>query len=279
MGVVITTLVENGQGEHLGLVHEHGLSFFIEKEGRAFLFDTGKSDAFLTNAETLNLDPFRADTLILSHGHYDHSGGVPFFLDSPKRRGPVDIVVHPRFFTPKYSIDGARTEFLGNGFTLKTLEERGAGVRFAAPDVDEIAPGVFVISRFVRSHPEEQVNSRFLVQEESGLCQDFFDDEIMVAVETPKGLVLMLGCAHPGIMNMIDTVRERLPGKIYAIIGGTHLVESDDVRMAATVRFFKALECSAIGVSHCTGAKAMAQLEKADGRFFHNRTGSSLIVP
>jgi len=95
MGVVITTLVENGQGGHLGLAHEPGLSFFIEKDGRAFLFDTGKSDAFLTNAETLALDPFRADTLILSHGHYDHSGGVPFFLDSPQRRGPVDLVVPP----------------------------------------------------------------------------------------------------------------------------------------------------------------------------------------
>ena len=278
MGVVITTLVENGQGEHLGLTCEHGLSFLIEKDGQSFLFDTGKSDAFLNNAKQLNLDPFRAQTIILSHGHYDHSGGVPHFLKSPFRRKEVELVGHPHFFRAKYSTDGARTEFLGNGFTRAEVEASKGSIRFAAPGVDEIAPGVYVISDFDKTHPEEQANPRFVFEEAGQLVHDTFADELMVAVETDKGLVLILGCAHPGIMNMIDTVKARLHKTIYAVVGGTHLVEADDRRMTSTVSYLKGLDCAAIGVSHCTGPKAMAALEKADGRFFHNRTGSSLRI-
>ena len=278
MGVVITTLVENGQGEHLGLTCEHGLSFLIEKEGQSILFDTGKSDAFLKNATQLTLDPFRAETIILSHGHYDHSGGVPHFLNSSLRRKDVELVVHPHFFRAKYSTDGARTEFLGNGFTRGEVEAAKGHIRFAEPGVDEIGPGVFVISNFDKKHPEEQTNPRFVFEERGQLVPDTFEDELMVAVETEKGLVLILGCAHPGIMNMIDTVKNRLHQTIYAVIGGTHLVEADDQRMTSTVSYLKGLECAAIGVSHCTGPKAMAALEKVDGRFFHNRTGSSLRI-
>lgn len=277
MSIKITTLVENTNGEHLGLKKEHGLSFFIEKNGVSYIFDTGQSSAFIDNSFKLGLNPFEIDKIILSHGHYDHSGGTKYFLEQNNTDRNFEFVLHKDFFNLKYAVNGAQSEFLGNDFTSDYINTNNCSIRWISQDIEEIASGVYVISNFNRNDSAERINPRFKLLQNDELVPDYFNDEIMLAIESPKGWVLIVGCAHPGIMNMINTFQERLSGKIHAVIGGTHMVEADILCMDATVDFFNNLDCNVIGVSHCTG-KIAEEKFATDKRFFHNSTGTSLIV-
>ena len=277
MSIRITTLIENTSGEHLGLETEHGISFLIEVNGKSYIFDTGQSGSIVKNAGKMGLDLTKVEKIILSHGHYDHSGGLLPLLDSGAGPSGAELIVHKDFFVPKYGIEGARTEFLGNDFTPEDLRSRGFDIKQISSDLQALGDGIHVVSNFDRTHQQEKINERFVLLKDGVLEVDDFGDEIMLAIETPKGLVLIAGCSHPGIMNMIDTVKKRLGTGIYAVIGGTHLVEADDDYLNAAVEFFNELDCELIGVSHCTGPRAMERL-KNDSRFFHNRTGSSLII-
>ncbi len=277
MSIKITTLVENSIGEHLGLKKEHGLSFYIEKDGLNYIFDTGQSSAFIDNSFKLGLNPFEIEKIILSHGHYDHSGGTKYFLDQKDTDREFEFVFHKEFFNLKYAVSGAQSEFLGNDFTSDYILSHNCSIHWISKDIEEIANGIYVISNFNRSDSEERINSRFKLLQNDVLVPDYFNDEVMLAIESPKGWILIVGCAHPGIMNMINTFQERLAGKIHAVLGGTHMVEADSSCMDATVDFFDNLDCNVIGVSHCTGKIAEDKLT-ANKRFFHNSTGTSLIV-
>ena len=106
---------------------------------------------------------------------------------------------------------------------------------------------------------------------------DTFTDEVMLAVETPKGLVALVGCSHPGIKNMLDTAEKRLGRPIYAVLGGTHLVEAAPDSLALTLAYLEQKNIQVIGASHCTGQVAMERLAGFGARYYHNRTGTSLI--
>ena len=278
MFIRITTLVENSCGEHLGLVCEHGLSFLIEKDGRSYLFDTGQSDSILRNARPLALDLFAAKKIILSHGHYDHSGGLPALLRAASPSYQPEIYVHKDFFFQKYSLQNNRSEFLGNSFTPDDITRQGCALHYVESNLLQIGDGIWIVGSFNKSHPEEIVNERFQLLKNGRLEPDPFTDEIMIVVESPKGLVLLMGCAHPGMMNMIETVRHRMNKKVYALLGGTHLVEADEAHLRAATQYLLELDCMVIGVSHCTGNAMMSTLRNTDSRFYNNRTGSSLII-
>ena len=270
--------MENSEGEHLGLIHEHGLSFLIEKGQESYLFDTGQGDTIIRNARKLALDLFKVNSIILSHGHYDHSCGTTPLLEEGGPSFRPDIHIHKEFFTPKYGYKNGRSEFLGNDFTPGDLEAHGCPIKIYEQGLKAIGEGVWIVGDFNRTHPEEVINERFRLLTENGLEPDLFKDEIMMVVDSPKGLILLAGCSHPGIMNMIDTVRSHLHKNIYAVLGGTHLVEAGETQLKAATEYLCNLECEVIGVSHCTGRDVMENLSHSDSRFYHNRTGSSLII-
>lgn len=278
MPIQITTLVENSPGEHLGLVTEHGLSFFIQTDTCSLIFDTGQSDALIRNAEKLEIDLFSADHLVLSHGHYDHSGGVRPLLKAGGTGFRPHCHIHRKFFGKKYGIAGERCEYLGSDFNRELIVRRGCELHEHDQGLVELSEGIWIVGNFERTHPEELIHQRFALLEGEEMHPDSFEDEIMLVVDSPRGLVLIMGCSHPGIMNMIDTVRNRIGKKIHAVIGGTHLVEAGSRQLDCAVDYLFKLECNAIGVSHCTGKKVMDRLSGIDPRFFHNRTGSSLFI-
>ncbi len=271
----ITTLVENSPGEHKSLIHEHGLCFHIDREGSCLLFDTGQSDALVRNAAKLRIDLGRLRRVVLSHGHYDHSGGVRSLAE---RVSGLEVVTGRGFFDEKYAEIGAAHEFLGNDFDAEWLAANGIAHTTVDQPVREVAPGVYALTDFPRVHADETVNPRFKLRVGGAFVSDTFADEVMLAVDTPKGLVAVLGCSHPGVKNMLDAATERLGKPIYAVIGGTHLVEASPESLALTIDYLNRKEIRVIGVSHCTGAVAMERLTVFGGRYYHNRTGTALLI-
>jgi 7,8-dihydropterin-6-yl-methyl-4-(beta-D-ribofuranosyl)aminobenzene 5'-phosphate synthase len=273
--VSITTLVENSIGEHLALKNEHGISFFIEKDGHSVLFDAGQTDAFIDNAAWLKKDLRSLDYVVLSHGHYDHSGGL---RDLVELGGDFELIMGTGFFTEKYGYRNKSYEYLGNNFDEGFLTAKGIRYRFVEEALSEILPGIYVIGNFPRIHKEEVINPRFKILTENGFENDPFSDEVLVAVDSPKGLIVILGCSHPGMRNMVDAVKKLLDKPIYAVLGGTHLVEAKGKALDLAIEYLQKEGLEVIGVSHCTGKDVMSHLSVSNERYFHNRTGTALIV-
>jgi 7,8-dihydropterin-6-yl-methyl-4-(beta-D-ribofuranosyl)aminobenzene 5'-phosphate synthase len=271
----ITTLIENSQGEHLALISEHGLSFCVETGGYKLLFDTGQSGNFIANAAHLRIDLDDLDFVVLSHGHYDHSGGLRALLG---KTSSFELVVGKGFFRDKYADFNGRHEFLGNNFTEAFLKEKKVRYSELSGQMRELAPGVYVMTDFPRVHPDELIKDRFKLLDGDTFVPDHFDDEVMLVIDTPKGLVAVLGCSHPGMRNMLDVAKTRLGKPIYAVLGGTHLVEASHKSLDASLEYLHTTGIEVIGVSHCTGPGAMKTLGESEKHYFHNRTGSALVV-
>jgi len=275
MALKITTLIEDTMGEHLALKNEHGISFYIERDGHKVLFDTGQSGTFLENAEQLQIDLSDLEYVIISHGHYDHSGGLRALTHVANN---FELIIGKGFFNEKCGFGNNSYEFIGNNFNEDFLLEKGVHYKFADRDLDEILPGIYVITNFPRVHKDEVINPRFKIIKDGSFVNDPFDDEVLVAVDTPEGLVVLLGCSHPGMKNMLDTARNLLEKPLYAVLGGTHLVEAKEMNLKLSLDYLNDNEIKAVGVSHCTGEKAMSELSISNDKYFHCRTGSSLVV-
>lgn len=273
--VKIVTLIENGEGEHHALKAEHGISFHIEKDGHRLLFDTGQSGAFIANAKKLNIDLTGTEYVVLSHGHYDHSGGVRPLAGLTCG---FQLVLGKGFFAGKYATDGHAYEYLGNDFDEEFLKRRGIPFRFVERQKEEILPGVFAVTGFRRSHADEVINPRFQILRDGKFEPDSFTDEILLVVESEKGLVVLLGCSHPGIKNMLDTVKGLFSEPLYALLGGTHLVEASDASIEQTMSYLSKGIVEVIGVSHCTGRTATDKIAASIPGEFHNGTGKTLWI-
>ncbi len=275
MPVKITTLIENSPGEHHALKTEHGISFFIEKDGHHILFDTGQSGSFIENAEQLRADLVSLEYVVLSHGHYDHSGG---FRALTRVTTSFKLILGEGFFDEKYGYKNNSYEYLGNNFDEKFLNDQGISYQFAKQQLTELVPGIYIVTGFPRIHEDEVINQRFKVMKDGFFQPDPFDDEVLLAVDTPEGLVVLLGCSHPGMKNMIDAATTLIKRPVYAVLGGTHLVEANEYSLGLSMEYLQNDALKVIGVSHCTGQVAMDQLAVSNNHYYHNRTGSSLIV-
>lgn len=275
VAIHITTLVENSPGEHKALLSEHGLSFHIEKDGHTLLFDTGQSDAFLHNCSQLALDPLKIEYVILSHGHYDHSGGIRHLAE---KTTDFKLITGQGFFEKKYGDNEGSKEFLGNNFDQQFLQDNKISSTCAETDITEIIPAVYVITNFPRIHPDEVINPRFTLLKEGLFEPDVFQDEVLLAIDSPHGLIILLGCSHPGIKNMIAHAVTLLQRPVYGVMGGTHLVEANEQSMELSLDYLKKHNPEIIGFSHCTGKQAMGRLAKTNSHYYHNRTGSSVFI-
>ncbi|MBB4264788.1 MBL fold metallo-hydrolase [Roseospira visakhapatnamensis] len=271
----ITTVVENSPGELKSLLHEHGLSFHIDTGAHSLLFDTGQGDALVPNARHLRIDLSSVTRVVLSHGHYDHTGGLrAFAAQSPQ----FELVTGPGCLDDKYAEVGAACEFLGNDFDADWLAENGIDHVTLNEPIRELVPGVHALTDFPRVHPDEVINPRFKVLRDGKLVTDDFADEVMLAVDMPEGLIAILGCSHPGVKNMLDAATQRLGKPIHTVIGGTHMVEASPESIALTAAYLREKEISVIGMSHCTGKAAMETLSAMDSGYYHNRTGTALFI-
>lgn len=257
----ITALMDNKASGHRALIAEHGLSYYIEGTNFRFLFDCGSGSHMQDNAHKLGRSLDDLSAVILSHSHYDHAAGYRDLIENG--RGSAVLYTGPRFFEPKFAKKGVKYCDLSCGFDRAFLEAHGIDHRIITRHTS-IAPGVYLVGSFPRLHAFEQIPARFFRQTAEGMIPDEFPDEICMAIDVGGKLVVLVGCSHPGILNMVEHVSRVLNMPVCAVFGGTHLMEADEERIRKTVSRLKELGLEIIGFSHCSGDLAEEILQEDD---------------
>ena len=258
MSCRIRILCDNSAGPLSGTLGEHGFAALIERDGESILFDTGGGLTLLHNAQRMNLDLRRVGQVILSHGHYDHAGGLWPLLQSC---GPKRGLAHPGIFARRYSVREGVHKAVGIPYSEEFLT--GIGASFSLSDTFRaVAPGIFLTGEVPRLTGFERGDAG-LFCDESGCQSDRVPDDQSLAVVTDKGLVLLLGCCHAGVVNTLEQARIKTGvSEIYAVIGGCHLAFSPQSQIDATVQALSRYGVKKICAGHCTGFEAAAQLAR-----------------
>ena len=276
MDLKVTTLSENTAS--FGFLAEWGLSILVEVDGAKILFDTGLSFSAAHNAQLLGVDLATVDKIVLSHGHADHAGGLHEIL---RRTGEVEVIAHPDIWASKYAERrGGRYQFVGIPFSREDLEGYGATFNLAKEPV-HIAERVMTTGEVPMTTSYEEIDPNLFVKEDGRLLPDGMADDLSLIIDTDFGLVVILGCAHRGVINILHHARN-LTGKglIYAVIGGAHLLRASEERAEQTIAALREMGVQRLGVSHCTGFHASARLAQAFGdAFFLNNAGTSFSLP
>jgi len=270
----IITLCENTA--LFGFKAEWGLSMLIDWNDHRLVFDTGMTDVALTNAVRHKIDFDTIDTVVLSHGHLDHTGGLGGFLN---KCGKLNVFGHPDLFRKKYSArHSPEDEDISIPLTLDELEKAGATVSLSREPV-EIAPGIITSGEVPMETDFENPDKSLLVQSEDERKTDYMEDDLSIALKTPEGLFIILGCAHRGPVNITRHFMNITgESRVYCIVGGFHLSRATEDRLDRTIDFFREINVKKVAPCHCTGFSACCRFEKNfSDNFIRNNSGKRMF--
>lgn len=255
----ITILVDNNSAK-ADLETEHGLALWIEYKDKRILFDTGQSNLLLQNAEKLGVNLVQANAIVLSHGHYDHTGGLTGVIELAQN---AVIYSHPEAAKPRYSCKEAKSHFIGISEPAKKAIAEHKVIWTEKPF--QLCTQVTLTGQIPRTNDFEDVGGAFFVDENCHTPDSLIDDMAMF-IESSDGLIVIFGCAHSGVVNTLDYI-SKLTGcnKIYAVIGGMHLLNANPVRVANTIETFQKYRIQKIIPLHCTGQKAAQNFKSVLG--------------
>ena len=250
----VTVLCDN-ISDNSRLKPEHGFSVHIARGDSAVLADVGASDAFLHNARALGIDPAAVNACVLSHNHYDHTGGVAALAEL---NGRFHLYLSQHFFKQSgwlQAENGGTILPTSGPLTAASLCERGIGFRYLTTDVFELPEmkGAYVLGNIPRTAEFERIDESDVVYRNGAWSPDDYRDELALAVKTEGGLVVLTGCAHTGVCSIIACAEQRLGERVCAAIGGTHLIAHDETIARETARWLKAHGLSRLVACHCTG--------------------------
>lgn len=256
--VKITIIVDNHAGD--GLVAEHGFALWIETQGKQILFDTGQGHALLANSRALGIDLRQTDLLVLSHGHYDHTGGVYHVLQAAPK---VTVYAHPQVLIDRYSVRDTVAKKVSMDNECRTLLECRAKQKMHwVTRKIELLPGVELTGPIARRTHFEDSGGPFFLDPLAKQADPLHDDQALW-IHSPKGLLLIVGCSHAGIINTISQALEQTgQNRIHMILGGMHLLNAGEERLQITLAAL-ADAAEHLYPCHCTGDAVVQKMRQA----------------
>jgi 7,8-dihydropterin-6-yl-methyl-4-(beta-D-ribofuranosyl)aminobenzene 5'-phosphate synthase len=253
----IKILAENNV-EKRELLAEHGLSLYFKYNGKEYLFDTGQGKVLFYNAEKMGINLKDIDTVFLSHGHDDHTGGLKELL---QYKPEIRVFAHSEIFREKYKKVGEELEFIGTEVQKSEIEN--------FEDAENIVTAAFGIynTGTIPAPREDYINPRYIIKKDDKEIVDPFADDISLYIESESGIVILLGCSHKGVENIINEILIEIGDKkIAAIIGGMHLKRVDNEKIKDLINYFSEIDFDLLVPIHCTGRMAAVKFKEAFGK-------------
>ncbi|MGI5920647.1 MAG: MBL fold metallo-hydrolase [Syntrophomonadaceae bacterium] len=257
MKVKIKILVENTASSPR-VKGEYGLAVLVNVDDYSVLLDTGCSNALLANAPAMGVDLEQIEDVVISHGHFDHTGGM---LDLINKKGVKRVYAHPDAFLRRFLLlSNGRTKDIGSLFTPQQLADNGIDL-ILTPEFTEIFPQVFVTGQIPRLTDYEGTGINSKIEAQGELIDDNINDDMALVIKHPEGLIIISGCAHSGMINTINYARNQTGcDNVLAYIGGTHLMSAEKSRIIKTIDTLKTYNIKNIITGHCTGFNACAMM-------------------
>jgi 7,8-dihydropterin-6-yl-methyl-4-(beta-D-ribofuranosyl)aminobenzene 5'-phosphate synthase len=266
--VSVTTLADNVV-YHSGLLGQFGFSAYLEiKDCRglkhSLVFDTGRiKSALLYNIKALKLDLSQLEAIVLSHGHNDHTCATVELIRRSKRI--VKVFVHPSIFYLRFSVEKGKKREHGipKGERREDLVKAGAEI-VETTEPFEILPGVVTSGEIERTTPFEKITWKNFAMINGKQVKDKVPEDQALFINIEKrGVLVISGCAHAGIINTLQCASDVTKTKLYGFIGGTHLVRPKEVRLRETLRKLREFDLKLVSPAHCTGHMSIAAINQA----------------
>jgi 7,8-dihydropterin-6-yl-methyl-4-(beta-D-ribofuranosyl)aminobenzene 5'-phosphate synthase len=261
----ITVLIEN-LVYRKGLGAEHGLSLYIETGRNKILFDTGQTGAFAENAQKLDIDISDVDYLVISHGHFDHTGGINKFIDINSK---AKILLSRRALNPKYKNE----DYIGIPPFFAIPPERFHFI----DSLYNISKNVSVLGDIRIENTSETHFSGFYEEHNGELVPDTFHDELFLSIETEQGIHIFSGCSHNGISNILLTAKAHFLKPVISLIGGFHLADCTYHQVENLVEFINIERVKNIYTGHCTGLENYCTIKKLSNAIVKYMHSASVI--
>ncbi len=275
-----TTISENSVfAVPRGMLGEWGLSVLVERDDRKVLLDAGGKIAAAHNGDLLGIAWNEIDAMVLSHGHYDHTGGLPNALSRIGKR--IKVIAHPDVFADKVAqyTPTSTPLYIGIPYKRAELEALGADFHLTSEPV-WLSENVVASGEIPMITDFESIDPGLCVRVNRDSIPDPLRDDQAIFVKSSRGLLVILGCAHRGIINTLHHAR-KVTGveNIHCVIGGTHLLRASELQMEMTIAMLREFGVERLGVSHCTGMPAAIRLaQEFSPGFFFNNSGSVVEV-
>jgi 7,8-dihydropterin-6-yl-methyl-4-(beta-D-ribofuranosyl)aminobenzene 5'-phosphate synthase len=276
--IEVTIVAEDTIGFDTPLMGRFGISMLLRLNARdiqkTILFDTNSAaKPVLNNLKLLGKNPQDISTIFLSHCHYDHTDGLAGILDALSRSVPV--IAHPETFRPCFEINPDGMRMIGMGYHREELEQKGAEFVLVREPL-KLMTGVMTTGEVQRVTSYEKLEDLYTL-DGSRVVQDQELDDTALVLNTRRGLVIISGCAHAGIVNTILTA-QRVAGieKVLAVIGGLHFVDASEEKVENSILFLHE-NVDHVFAGHCTGFESCCKMNKVLQDRFHQITTGMTI--